>query len=76
MEAHQIPSTPVGVDDSPASLTSPVPLSSVTAEPIAVGRLAADMIVSEIEGEQPQSTLIAPHLMIRRSSDASAPVEV
>ncbi|MDF3056296.1 MAG: putative transcriptional regulator, PurR family [Rariglobus sp.] len=58
----------VGVDDSPLCLASPVPLTSVTAEWVTVGRHAADMITAEIDGERPASLMIAPHLVVRRSS--------
>lgn len=65
----------IGVDDSPLCKASPVPLSSVTAEWIDVGRLAAEMIIAEINGETPaKSHLVTPRLAIRRSSRLERPV--
>lgn len=59
----------VGVDDSPLCLASPVPLSSVTAEWIQVGRHAANMIVSEIETRTTAPSLaLSPRLIARRST--------
>lgn len=63
----------VGVDDSPACLLSPVALSSVTAESISVGRFAADMIATQIDGHPVPSTQIPPRLIIRHSSNPAAP---
>lgn len=63
-----------GFNDVPAA--EAVGLTSVSCAPQEMGELATRALLAAIDGEQPQSQLLAPELIVRRSSAArpAAPV--
>jgi LacI family transcriptional regulator len=61
----------VGNDDSPIAQHCAVPLTSVASEISERARCVVKTLFDCIDGQKVTSTLIAPHLVVRESTDAS-----
>jgi LacI family transcriptional regulator len=60
----------IGVDDSPFCEYFAVPISSVSQQHEMKGRLAMEMVLAAVRGDQPQSILVEPVVKARQSSGA------
>lgn len=67
----------VGFNDTPAAMTSPIPLTTIRQPVTEYARAGVEWLVNQIDGEpsEPQSIAIDCPLIVRRSTDANWTVD-
>ena len=58
----------IGYDNVPIARLSTPPLSTIDQRAVELGHIAATMLVELLDGSQPQSAVLAPHLILRDST--------